>query len=185
MSAPANTANLRVVVGSANPVKIEAARGGFARMFPAAVLHMTGTGVPSGVSDQPMTSAETLTGARGRAANARAAHPDADYWVGIEGGVERGGPHLQVFAWVVIQSQEREGIGRTATFILPDEVARLVWDGVELGEADDIVFGRSNSKQANGSVGILTGDVVDRTSYYVHAVIMALIPFVNPDLTFR
>jgi non-canonical (house-cleaning) NTP pyrophosphatase len=47
-----------------------------------------------------------------------------------------------------------------------------------------MVFGRSNSKQQNGSVGILTHDVIDRTAYYVHAVILALIPFVNLQLTF-
>ena len=56
--------------------------------------------------------------------------------------------------------------------------------GIELGHADDQVFGRSNSKQQNGSVGLLTGDVVDRTAYYVQAVILALIPFKNPTLTF-
>jgi non-canonical (house-cleaning) NTP pyrophosphatase len=32
----------------------------------------------------------------------------------------------------------------------------------ELGEADDIVFGITNSKQANGAVCILTGDILTR-----------------------
>ena len=54
--------------------------------------------------------------------------------------------------------------------------------GLELGQADDIVFGRSNSKQANGAVGILTDDVIDRAQLYEPAVIFALIPFKNPDL---
>jgi non-canonical (house-cleaning) NTP pyrophosphatase len=51
-----------------------------------------------------------------------------------------------------------------------------------LGEADDLVFGRSNSKQANGAVGLLTDDAVTRTTYYVPAVIFALIPFKNAEL---
>ncbi|MEA2092741.1 MAG: DUF84 family protein, partial [Patescibacteria group bacterium] len=54
--------------------------------------------------------------------------------------------------------------------------------GKELGEADDIVFQRNNSKQENGAVGILTGDVVDRTKCYTEAVILALIPFKNVNL---
>ena len=74
------------------------------------------------------------------------------------------------------------GKGRTGAFFLPESVANLVRHGKELGEADDIVFGRSNSKQANGAIGILTGDVVDRTQLYEQAVILALIPFKNPQL---
>jgi non-canonical (house-cleaning) NTP pyrophosphatase len=58
-------------------------------------------------------------------------------------------------------------------------VVELIDQGMELGEADDVVFGRNNSKQKNGAVGILTGDVVTRTSYYVEAVCLALIPFRN------
>jgi non-canonical (house-cleaning) NTP pyrophosphatase len=57
-----------------------------------------------------------------------------------------------------------------------------VRQGMELGDADDAVFGRSNSKQANGAVGILTGNVIDRAELYEQAVVLALIPFKNPEL---
>jgi non-canonical (house-cleaning) NTP pyrophosphatase len=77
------------------------------------------------------------------------------------------------------------GKSRTGAFYLPEEIARLVRDGMELGHADDVVFGRSNSKQQDGSIGLLTGGVIDRTLYYEHAVVLALIPFLNPQLTFR
>ena len=50
------------------------------------------------------------------------------------------------------------------------------------GDADDVVFERSNSKQANGAVGLLTGDVITRASLYAHAVVLALIPFRNMEL---
>jgi non-canonical (house-cleaning) NTP pyrophosphatase len=56
---------------------------------------------------------------------------------------------------------------------------------MELGEADDVVFGRANSKQANGSIGLLTDDTITRTSYYVDAVVMALIPFKKPHFTWK
>jgi inosine/xanthosine triphosphatase len=174
-----------IVVASTNPVKIQAALEGFQRMFPAEQFTVQGIGVPSGVSDQPMTDAETLQGARNRAATAYKELNDADYWIGIEGGVEDRAGELEAFAWVVVISRDgRTGKSRTATFYLPEETAKLVRRGIELGHADDQVFGRSNSKQQNGSVGLLTGDVVDRTAYYVQAVILALIPFRNPTLTF-
>lgn len=174
----------RIVVASANPVKIEAARQGFERMFPGAPFTLEGIAAASGVSDQPMTDAETLQGARNRAAAARVQRPDAEYWIGIEGGIEPAGDALLAFAWIVVLSRERGGSSRTATFILPEEVAALVRQGVELGHADDIVFSRVDSKRRNGSVGLLTGDAIDRVEYYAHAVALALIPFRNPDLTF-
>jgi inosine/xanthosine triphosphatase len=177
-----------VIVASNNPVKIHAARQGFARMFPAETFAFETCSVPSGVSDQPLTSRETLQGALNRAANARARLPQADYWVGIEGGVEDSpvealsNGELCAFAWVVVLSVAQTGKGRTGMFFLPPHVADLVRSGKELGEADDIVFGQTNSKQANGAVGLLTGDVIDRAGFYTPAVILALIPFKNPDL---
>ncbi|MBQ0741266.1 DUF84 family protein, partial [Aquimarina celericrescens] len=36
--------------------------------------------------------------------------------------------------------------------------------------------------QKSGAVGILTGDIIDRTAYYTEAGILALIPFKNADL---
>jgi inosine/xanthosine triphosphatase len=105
---------------------------------------------------------------------------DADYWVGIEGGVDKVGADLIVFAWIVIRSRSQIGKARTGTFFLPQVLTKLVMEGKELGEADDIVFKRENSKQENGAVGLLTHDVIDRRKYYEHAVILALIPFLNP-----
>ena len=171
-----------VVVASANPVKINAARIGFARMFPGQTFEFLGASVASGVSPQPMTDGETLLGARTRARNARTTQPDADYWVGLEGGVQEREGMLDAFAWIVVLSKSAECEARTATFQLPPKVAELVRQGVELGHADDQVFGRSNSKQTNGAVGLLTHDVIDRTEYYAHAVVLALVAFVRGDL---
>jgi non-canonical (house-cleaning) NTP pyrophosphatase len=84
---------------------------------------------------------------------------------------------------VAIKSKAgRLGKGKTGTFFLPEPVAELIRQGKELAEADDMVFNRNNSKHTNGSVGILTGDVIDRTHYYAHAVVLALIPFKHESL---
>jgi inosine/xanthosine triphosphatase len=172
-----------VVVASQNPVKIEATRQGFRQMFAHQSYRFAGVAVASGVADQPLSRAETLAGARNRARNAQAAMPSAHYSVGIEGGVEAVDDQLEVFAWVVVQSAMAQGRAQTGVFYLPQEVARRVRDGMELGHADDAVFGRENSKQQSGSIGILTDDVLTRTDYYVQAVIMALIPFKQAHLS--
>ena len=94
----------------------------------------------------------------------------------------RSGRRWSAFAWIVVRSQEMIGKGRTGTFFLPPAVVELIRQGKELGEADDIVFGRSNSKQDNGAVGLLTDNVIDRAQLYEHAMILALIPFKNETL---
>lgn len=172
----------KVVVASTNPVKINTAEIGFAEMFPEVIFEFTGVSAPSGVADQPKGNTEIITGAINRAENVSKLEPSGDYWVGIEGGVEDNGNEMEAFAWIVVKSKERIGKGRTGSFFLPQKVAELIRQGKELGEADDIVFGMKNSKQSNGAVGILTGDVLTRTTFYVPALILALIPFKNKSL---
>jgi inosine/xanthosine triphosphatase len=172
----------QVIIASTNPVKLEAVRSGFVRMFLDEQFHFEGLKVPSGVSDQPCTDAETLLGARNRAGEAARRFPHGEFFVGVEGGIEDRDGEMCAFAWVVVQHGGLVGKARTATFFLPPPVAELIRSGVELGEADDRVFGRVNSKQENGAVGILTGDVIDRSRLYEQAVVLALIPFRNEGL---
>ncbi len=176
--------SIEIIVASTNPVKLKAAEIGFKRMFEGNEdPKVTGISVPSEVSNQPSSEAETLKGAMNRVLNAKKENPDANYWVGMEGGVEDKNNELHAFAWMVILNKDGKfGKGKTGTFILPEKIAKLVRGGKELGEADDIVFGFSNSKQKNGGVGILTGDVLTRAGFYADAVILALIPFKNPNL---
>lgn len=171
-----------IAIASGNPVKIQAALNGFRRIFPGQEFTPRAVSVPSGVSRQPLTSEETRLGALNRAHAAAQALPDADFWVGIEGGVEEDGDQMGAFAWIAVLTAERAGLARTGTFFLPPGVAGLVRQGQELGEADDLIFQRSNSKQENGAIGLLTGNVIDRAALYEHAVILALVPFCNPEL---
>lgn len=173
---------MNIIVASINPVKIQAALLGFQHMFPKIPLDIRGISVSSGVSRQPMSDNETYRGALTRARQAAYIEPQSDFWVGIEGGIEPIEDEISSFAWVVVCSQNQMGKGRTSTFFLPEKVAQLINQGYELGDADDIVFGRQNSKQENGAVGLLTGDVIDRVALYEQAVIMALIPFKNTEL---
>ncbi len=168
-----------IAVASQNPAKIQATLNGFRRMFPEDTFRVESISVPSGVKFQPSSDRETLAGAETRAHNASQESPGADFWVGIEGGVEDENGELSAYAWIVILSEELAGKSRTGTFFLPEKVASLVRMGKELGEADDIVFNESNSKRKNGAVGLLTDNVIDRIGLYEHAVILALIPFKN------
>lgn len=151
-------------------------------MFPDEIFVIRTVSVSSDVSDQPHTDHETVTGAANRARHAAELFPQADYWIGIEGGITDEDHEMAAFAWVYILSPHQVGKSRTGTFFLPAAVAKLIRQGYELGQADDIVFQTQNSKQENGAVGLLTGNLIDRGRLYEQAVLLALIPFRNPGL---
>ena len=165
-----------VALATANPVKLDAARRGFERAFGAASIELRALDVSSGVSDTPRSDAETLRGAEQRAAAARDLCPEADFWVGIEGGVAECAGALAAFGWVVVRGGDAWGRARTAAFCLPDAVAERVRRGVDLADACDEVLG--DGAQTRGAVGLLTRGAIDRAELYAHAMTLALIPFV-------
>jgi len=173
----------KIIIASTNPVKIKATLAGFKLMFPREEFVIDTIVVDSGVGEQPMTDKQTLVGAINRILAAKKQNPKADFWVGIEGGVEDIGQEMTCFAWVVIIDKNGQvGKGKSGTIILPPKVAELVRSGMEMGEADDKVFHMTNSKQKMGAVGILTDNIIDRTKYYIDTIIFALIPFKNRNL---
>jgi len=171
---------LKVVVTSHNPVKIAAAREAFLSQFPTREIQLIPLAVESGVPDQPMSDEETRQGARNRVANARLKNPDADYWVGLEGGLDFFDGRLMAFAWMVIAAgNDQISEIRSVTLPLPPEVQALVSEGLELGEANDRVFSTLNSKQGGGAFGLLTDGLMTREGIYTQTLILALIPFVH------
>jgi len=75
------------------------------------------------------------------------------------------------------------GLAKTATFLVPPVLTKMiVQDGMELGQADDKFFSRTNSNHGSGSVGLLTDGLIDRAGYYESAIILALTPWIRPEL---
>ena len=174
-------AELRLVaVGSMNPVKVGAARRVLERLAPLA--RVDGVEVESGVSDQPWGDEETIRGALARAHAARA-ELDADWGVGIEGGViatAAGG--VRTCAWAAIVTRDlRVGVGGSLSLELPNRVAELVRGGMELGHAMDAVTGEREVKRGVGAVGILTRGLVTRQAAYETLVAYALVPLLQAD----
>ena len=169
-----------------NPVKIAAVRAVLERV--GARARVDGIAVASGVSDQPVGDDETIRGATQRA-RAVLAQTDADFGVGLEGGVvdERGvdgaDGFMRTCAWAAVVARDgRVGTGGSLAMTLPARVASLVRDGVELGHAMDRVTGGQDTKRGAGAVGILTAGLVDRQRAYESLVTYALAPFLTPAL---
>ena len=193
---------IKVVVGSSNPCKIDAVKCSFQRAFAGSEIVISSCNANSGVCDQPMGDDETKLGALNRAKDAKRKNCDCDFAVGLEGGCYREcrNKELWVMAWMAIigpasidmssddviekekETNDKIGYGKTAMFMLPKEISELVELGMELGDADDKVFRRFNSKHGGGTVGILTDGLIDRSLYYQHALLLALIPWMHPSL---
>jgi len=172
--------SMDVVIASHNPAKIRAVKDAFALQFPGEKIDFLPVSVESGVSDQPLSDQETRFGARNRARYARKQQPGANYWVGLEGGIETIDEQLMAFAWMAVMGPaQRIGEARTVTLPLPPAVKALVDQGMELGDANDRVFSTVNSKHQGGAFGLLTNGILTREGVYTEALVIALVPFVN------
>ena len=135
-----------------------------------------------------MGDEETQEGAKTRSKSAFDAHvekynEEPNFGVGLEGGVTlKEFNSLECFAWGVVYNGERYGTSKSASFTLPKAIGDLVAGGMELGHADDKVFGTINSKQGQGTIGQLTRGIISRTDYYVPMIVLACVPFMWPSL---
>jgi inosine/xanthosine triphosphatase len=175
---------MKVVVASKSPVKEAAVKRGFSLVFPDVIHEFECVKASSGISDQPMSDDETRSGALGRVAHARELSPDADFYIGLEGGVEEKYGDLYNYGWVVVESKSRkQGYGRTFAFPLPPVIRDLILhEGMEQSHATDRVLSKSGTKTTTGTIGPLTNNILTYTDWYVPAVIAAFAPFLNEEL---
>lgn len=168
---------MRIVVGSKNPVKVGAVAEAFKKYWPES--EVVGVEVSSGVNEQPMSEIETVRGAKNRAQRSIG---EADYGVGIEGGVCEIEGKLFECAWVaVIDRGGKLGLAGGLYFELPEKIAAKIRAGGELGPLMDEFTGKTNVKQGSGAIGIFTKGELDRKAAYVQIVLSAMIKFVSPE----
>jgi len=172
---------IRVVVGSKNPVKVNASRSVIAELFPEHDVECEGVDAPSNVPDQPMDAAETREGAINRVKYCQQ-NAEADFYIAIEGGVDLLDDGPATFAYVVIANQEQQSVGRSAALPLPAPIYQSLLDGEELGPVMDKLFKTVNIKHKGGAIGLLTNGHATRESNYTQALTLAMAPFLYPDL---
>ncbi len=173
---------MKIAVGSKNLVKLKAVETAFKTVWPDENWEVLSIKVDSGVPDQPMSDQEAIHGAKNRAKQALK-KIQADYGVGIEGGIQKIGDDYFDTGWVVVVDEQGvEGIGSALKIIVPPKMMELVNQGKELGLVNDIIFNLHNSKQAEGHFGLMTNNAIDRAKGYKDGVIAALSRFIHPDL---
>lgn len=166
---------LHIVVASHNPEKIEATRSVFNTLFGQDNFHIEGVNVDSGVSAQPIGDKETRTGSRQRVMSARAVRPEADYWVGIEAGIEEN----MSFSWVTIENVQQRGEARSASMQLPSVVLDQLNEGKTLGESMSQLSGIDDLGQNGGAISYFTRGELSRSRVYHQALLLAFVPLQN------
>ncbi|MFT2089681.1 inosine/xanthosine triphosphatase [Paraglaciecola sp. 2405UD69-4] len=172
---------IKIVVGSTNPVKINAVKKAMVKVLATNSIECVGISAPSGVAEQPMSCDETLEGAINRVKYCQQ-DIQADYYVAIEGGVHEFEYGPATFAYVVIANHERQSVGRSSNLPLPPKVYQALKNGEELGHVMDRLFATDNVKQKEGAIGLLTNKLATRESVYTLATTLAMAPFINPEL---
>lgn len=191
---------VRIVIGSKRAPKIEAVRAALDSMGP--ILHpnskfdVEGCEVPSGVSHTPRSRAELMAGARGRCEALMRLGKDANYFVGLEGGLdvmqesvredEGGNGRRLAFleSWAFVCDKDGKGFyGGSGAILLPELLANEVLDrGIELSRAIEEYTRMQGIRDSQGAWGVLTKNVIDRQESFRIAVISAFAPFFNPDV---
>lgn len=166
-----------IAVGSTNKVKIEATKRAFSKFYKN--VEVIGVNVDSGVPTQPINE-QVFYGSLNRAKNALMLVQNADFGVGIEGGVIKLFDKYYCMGFVVILSRTGEmSTGFSGWFECPSKILPRLLSGEELGLIMDDISGRKNVKYEEGAIGILTKGVISRTDLYEHGIIMALTKFIT------
>jgi len=143
---------------------------------------VVGVSVSSGVPSQPIGLEEVLRGALNRAVNARRAE-NADYGVGIEAGVVTTDVEpIELQAAIIVDREDKATLGFSQAFPLPRNWLGELMERTELENIAERVLGRKGVGEKLGLIGYLTQGLVTRTDLSYNAVLMALIPRLNPRL---
>ncbi|MES2213668.1 MAG: inosine/xanthosine triphosphatase [Patescibacteria group bacterium] len=180
---------MKICVGSGNGIKQNAVREliPLYRIFDRLDV-FTAANIPSGVSEQPKSLNEIITGAKNRARGAFGhGSGDVTWGFGIESGLFEV-PHtksgmMDICACVIYDGTDYH-IGLSSAFECPPKVIELIHSqGMDLNDAFKAVGLTENPKLGNseGAVGLLTNGRVNRVDYTKQAIIMALIHLENAD----
>jgi inosine/xanthosine triphosphatase len=175
---------LKIVVGSKNPVKINATSNILSKIY--GDIEVTSKDADSGVPNQPFGLDQTIKGAVNRAKNAYS--EEFDLSVGIESGLMETPNSITGYIdlqWCAIFDGDKITIGVSSGFEYPPEVIKEVLNGVEVGDVMDKITGVEDLGKKKGAVSHLSRDMLDRTENTEQCVLTAMIPRINEYIYFN
>lgn len=171
---------MKVLVGSKNPGKVEAAKNALKNYFED--VEVEGVKVDSGVSEQPVNE-EIFKGAKNRVdalvCYAKENNIDADFFMSVESGLTNSLGEWMITNIAVIKNKEGYmSYGTSASFPVPQKYVEEIKQS-NLGDLMDRLFDETNLHSGTGGVGLLTHGVITRINLSTDAFVMALTEFVN------
>jgi non-canonical (house-cleaning) NTP pyrophosphatase len=172
-------------------------------------FEVLGFGVDSGVGHTPLSSVESMRGARQRTdalmQMASRKGESYQYFVGLEGGLEvmksnkshgsnetraedtdsagEGDRRVFLESWAYVSDGSRGHFGRSGGIELPPALAHEVLDkGVELASAIDKFAGMAGIRDNQGAWGVLSNNLITRREAFRVALVAAFAPFYNVNL---
>ena len=122
-------------------------------------------------------------GALNRAKKVLKKFRDADYGVGIEGGIVRSVfGHNEKTVIVVMNRDGKIGVGVSPALILPKNIIKHINNGKNLTQAIDHEFGTKDIGKGIGAYGVFTKGFVTRARGMEQAIAFALSRFLHEDL---
>ena len=173
---------------------------------PDAQFDVSGFAVDSGVGHTPLSSAESMRGARQRTEAliqmASAKGQVFQYFVGLEGGLEvmesrethvvhgketdlggSGGRRVFLESWAYISDGSLGHFGRSGGIELPPALAHeVLHKGVDLASAIDKFAGMAGIRDKQGAWGVLSNNLITRREAFRVALVAAFAPFYNVNL---
>jgi inosine/xanthosine triphosphatase len=152
---------------------------------------VVGYEVDSGVGHTPASRGELMQGARQRAealqAKLRANGTSADFFVGVEGGLdvatENGVKRVFLESWAYVSDGTAGHFGCSGSIELPQVLAEEVLTrGKELGLAIDEFAGAVGIRDGQGAWGVLSRNLISRQESFRRAVEVAFAPFYNAQM---
>lgn len=160
---------MNIAIGTKNPVKIQAVKSAFEQAQLDA--DFTSYDVPSEVSAQPISDEETRLGAVNRARHAQL-KDHAEVGIGLEGGVKWIEGTLYLCNWgALVTAEDTTFTAMGAGLPLPEEIAKGIEAGSELGPLMDHFTSRTGIRHAEGAIGVFTNNLITRQSMFEHIVL--------------
>ncbi|MEM3506886.1 MAG: inosine/xanthosine triphosphatase [Candidatus Bathyarchaeia archaeon] len=172
-----------IIVGSDNPVKVNAVKNVFKSFF-GEKLRVKGVKVELNLPKQPIGLKQTIEGAIKRAKFALDFEKNVDYGIGIEAGLIEvpytisGYMDQQITA--ILDKELRLTIGASSMFELPKSIIdEIIKSNNEMEKIIEEFFGIKDIGKKQGAIGYFSYGKINRLKLTEQSVIMALIPRMN------
>jgi inosine/xanthosine triphosphatase len=168
--------NMKFALGTTNKAKEKAVRE-WSESEGIVDFELNCVKVESGVSDMPMSDEECIDGAINRAKNSLLEDLDAEYGIGMEGGVSTINDTMFLCGWVAIVNREgKAGIGCSGHIEVPDSIRVEIENGKELGPLLGEMHER-DVRNNEGAWGIFTNGRITRSDSFLNSLTFAFAKF--------